>query len=80
MLDGSDVDKIKPQESTIPYEISDGVDLTSSNDDENAVVDSQSDWDKDMEDGIYSSDNDNIDKTDVVVDEEDECEERTYYE
>ena len=44
------------------------------------MVDSQSDWGKDVEDGIYSSDNYNINEADVVVDEEDESEERTFYE
>ena len=78
--DGSEDDKIKPQRPTIPFEIPDKVDLTSSNDDDNAVVNSQCDSDKDVEDGIYSSDNDNINEADVVVDEEDESEEQTYYE
>ena len=77
-LDGSEDDKIKPQGLTIPFEMPDEVDSTSSNDDEDAVVNSQCDWDKDVEDGIYSSDNDNINEADVVVDEEDESKEQTY--
>ena len=65
--DHSDDDKMKPPGLIIPFEMPDGVALTSLNSDEDDVVDSQSDWDKEVEDGINSSDK-KIDKTDVVSD------------
>ena len=72
----SDDDKIKPQGLTIPFIVPDGLDITS-NDDKADVVDNQSDWDKDVKDGTIS-DNENIVEADMVVDEEDECEENAY--
>ena len=63
----SDDDIMKPPGLIIPFEMPDGVALTSSNSDEDDVVDSQSDWDKEVEDGINSSDK-KVDKTDVASD------------